>query len=352
MVETVEQMKEQTEMSYEAICTGLKLSWSSFKRWRCRIRNALPATKRPGPKKVQSFDPSDLDTEIRLLDHGLKRSAGTRELYQRYRFSVSRRELAGMVEQVRHELGADQRRQLRRIQWLTPGVVWAMDGTQYDLGEGVKSYLHNTQDLGSRYKFLPMAGGYPVGEEIAGYLSDKFDRYGAPLVLKRDNEGNLNHRAVNDVLSEFFVLPLNSPDYYAPYNGAIEESQREIKGCLRDKPSLGLWGCAEHIGAYAEAAVNDLNHRLRPCLKGRTSCQVFFESTNKPVFTKRERREIYDCVMEKTERILSAMNQSAQGVRESAWRIAVEFWLQSKGYIKVHINQKCHPISPHFLAHN
>ena len=36
--------------------------------------------KRPGPKKVEPFDPSVLDTEIRLLDHGRKRSAGTTEL--------------------------------------------------------------------------------------------------------------------------------------------------------------------------------------------------------------------------------------------------------------------------------
>jgi len=34
-----------------------------------------------------------------------------------------------------------------------------------------------------------------------------------------------------------------------------------------------------------------------------------------------------------------------------SWRIAVESWLRSRGYIKVHINQKCHPISPPFLAH-
>ena len=72
---------------------------------------------------------------------------------------------------------------MRRIEWLMPGVVWAMDFTEYDLGMAGKIYLHNTQDLGSRYKFLPMAGGYPVGEEVAGYLSEKFDRYGAPLVL-------------------------------------------------------------------------------------------------------------------------------------------------------------------------
>jgi hypothetical protein len=312
----------------------------------------MPLIEPPGPKKVEPFDPSVLDREIQLLDHGLKRSGGTRALYQQYRFSVSRRELARMVEQVRHDVEADRRRQLRWIEWLTPGVVWAMDHTRYDLGVAGKIYLQNTQDLGSRYKFGPMAGGYPEGEEIAGYLAERFDRYGAPLVLKRDNEGNLNHGAVNDVLSEFFVLPLNSPDYYAPYNGAIEESQREVKRCLRDKLALELPAPGDHITAYAEAAVHDLNHRPRACLKGRTSCQVFFESGNKPVFTKRERREIYESVMETAERILLAMNQSEQPTRESAWRIAMASWLRSRGFIKVHSHQKCHPISSHFLAHN
>jgi transposase InsO family protein len=256
-----------------------------------------------------------------------------------------------MLERVRQDLETDRREQMRRIEWLTPGVVWAMDFTEYDLGMANKVYLHNTQDLGSRYKFLPMAGGYPVGEEVAGYLSEKFDRYGAPLVLKRDNGGNMNHLAINDVLSESFVLPLNSPGYYAPYNGAIEESQREVKGSLREKVLSGLADCRDHVAAYAEAAVNDLNHRIRPCLNGRTSCEAFFVSADKPVFTKRERRGIYDWVMERVERILSTMNQSGQAVRESAWRIAVESWLRSRGYIKVHINQKCHPILPPFLAH-
>jgi len=37
-----------------------------------------------------------------------------------------------------------------------------------------------------------------------------------------------------------------------------------------------------------------------------------------------------------------------EAARESAWRIAVESWLRSKGYIKVHINQKCHPVLPSF----
>ena len=46
--------------------------------------------------------------------------------------------------------------------------------------------------------------------------------------------------------------------------------------------------------------------------------------------------------MEKVERIVSAMNQSAKAVRESAWRIAVESWLQSKEFYQ-------HPHQPKVL---
>jgi hypothetical protein len=350
-VEIIESMKERAGIPYRVICKTLHLPLASSNRWRSRIRRNVVLLNDPGPKKVQPFDSSALDTEIHLLDHGVKRSAGTTALYRRYYLSVSRRELGWMGKRVRQDLEADRRKQIRRVEWLTPGVVWAMDFTEYDLGLARKIYLHNTQDLGSRYKFLPMAGGYPVGEEVAGYLSEKFDRYGPPLVLKRDNGGNMKHSAVNEVLVEFFVLPLNNPEYYAPYNGAIEESQREVKSCLRKKLMPGLPDPGEHITAYAEAAVNDLNHQTRPCLKGKTSCQVFFESGLRPAFTKRKRREIYEGVLERFERILSAMSQSGQAVRESAWRIAVESWLRSKGFIKVHYQPKVSPNFIPFLAH-
>jgi len=329
------------------LCNAVRVPWSNFSRWRGRMQRGMVVVKRPGPKKVEPFDPAVLQEDIYSLHHGTKRSAGTTKLYGRYQPSVSRRDLGWMVEQVRHDLAMEHRRNLRRIEWLAVGLVWAMDDTECDLraADGFKIHLHNTQDLGSRYKFLPLAREYPVGEEIAGHLSAQFSRFNPPLLLKRDNGGNMNHMTVNDVLAEFFVLPLNSPVYYAPYNGAIEEAQREMKRCLGEKLDLGLICSRELIGPYAEAAAHDLNHRFRDCLGGRTSCQVFFGSGSKPIFTKRERRDIYDCLMERVDRILLSLNDSGQAARESAWRIAVEFWLQSKRYIKVHINPK---VSPNF----
>jgi hypothetical protein len=39
------------------------------------------------------------------------------------------------------------------------------------------------------------------------------------------------------------------------------------------------------------------------------------------------------------------MNHFGKSARETVWRIAVKFWLQSRGFIKVHIPQK---VSPNF----
>jgi hypothetical protein len=342
----IEEIKGCTGMPDSIICRATRIPGSTLGRWRRRKKENHPFINRPGPKKAEPFDPSALDAEIRLLGHGAKRSAGATKLYGCYQGSISRRELSRMVGQVRKDLVVDHRRNLRQIDWLVPGVVWAMDVTEYDLGVAGKIHLHNMQDLGSRYKFSPMAGECPVGEEVAGYLSEKFYRFGPPLFLKRDNGGNLNHMAVNGVLSEFFVLPLNSPGYYAPYNGAIEESQRELKACLREKLIPDFPYSENHSpAAYVEVAAHDLNHRRRPCLQGKTSCQVFFSFPEKPIFSKLERREIYDMVRERVERILASMNQLGKSAREAAWRIAVEFWLQSRGFIKVHIPQK---VSPNF----
>jgi len=351
-MEIIEDIKGRTGMAYALICGAMRVPLSTLGRWRKRKKESHRLVNRPGPKKVEPFDPSALDADIRLLDHGSKRSRGTTRLYGQYQGSISRRELSRMVWQVRQEIAADHRNHLRRIDWLVPGVVWAMDVTEYGLEGTGKVYLHNTQDLGSRYKFPPLSGACPVGEEIAGYLSEKFGRFGPPLFLKRDNGGNLNHGVVNEVLSEFFVLPLNSPVYYAPYNGAVEESQRELKACLREKLIPDLPHPENHsLAVYAEAAAHDLNHRLRPCLNGRTSCQVFFSLAARPVFSKLERREIYDIVLERVERILASINQFDKSAREAAWRIAIEFWLQSRGFIKVQIPQKVLPnFTPIFVS--
>jgi hypothetical protein len=245
-----------------------------------------------------------------------------------------------MVEAARHGQNALHRQNLRRIHWNVPNVAWSMDPCEYGGRDasGAKVYLNHMQDLASRYKFSPMTGNVPCGEEIAGYLAATFDRFGAPLFLKRDNGGNLNHAAVNHVLADYFVIPVNSPAHYPPYNGAIEEAQTELKNGLAAKLAYRSSCPREHLDVYAATVEHDLNHQSRPCLKGRNACQTYF--TGKRTFTKWERRDAYVWVAN----VQSDMLCSREGVQpQAAWRIAVEAWLRMKGFITVTINGKVLP---------
>jgi hypothetical protein len=74
-----------------------------------------------------------------------------------------------------------------------------------------------------------------LGESVAARLEQLFLGQGPPLVLKRDNRSNLNHKAVDEVLARHLVIPLNSPPHYPPYNGGMECAVRELKIPLVEK---------------------------------------------------------------------------------------------------------------------
>ena len=320
-------------MPYRAICSAVGLPYPSLVRWRMRRREDMPLVRQPGPPKVKPPDYGQLAQDIEQLSHGHNRTQGTGSLYARYGGTVSRRELQAMVALARHDLNTVHRQNLRRIRWNVPNVAWSMDPCQYG-----QSYLNQMQDLASRYKFSPMTGGVPCGEEIAGYLAATFKCFGAPLFLKRDNGSNLNHVAVNDALADYFVVPVNSPVHYPPYNGAIEEAQTELKNGLEAKLAYSVCP-SEHLEVYASTVEHDLNHRMRPCLNGRNSCQVYF--TGRRTFSKWERRDAYAWITNVQNDILCSKEVQPQ----AAWRIAVEAWLKMKGFITVTTNGKVLPNS-------
>lgn len=339
MLNVIEQVKERTGMPYRAIAEVVRLPYPSLVRWQMRRKEDLPLVRQPGPQKVRPPDLGRINLDIACLSHGQDRTQGTGALYGRHASSISRRELQHMVGLARHDLNAAHRQNLRRISWNMPNIAWSMDPCEYrQYDDGGKVYLNQMQDLASRYKFQPLMGNIPCGEEIAGHLSATFRRYGAPLFLKRDNGGNLNHPAVNDVLAAHYVLPVNSPVHYPPYNGAIEEAQAELKTGLAAR--LAYKPCpAEHLEAYASSVEHDLNHQPRPCLNGRNSCQVYFNGGR--TFTRWERRDAYEWITRVQQDVLCCGGMKP----EAAWRIAVEAWLKMKGYITVTINGK---VSPYF----
>ena len=321
-------------------CNEVGVPPSTLRRWNTRMQNGEPLLNTPGPRKVEPLRVEDLHSEVKGLGHRRKLSYGTMELYNKYSDSISRRDLNELVKAARSEIILAEKQSLRRIVWHIPNLAWSMDDLYCDFKdpEGRKYYANRMQDMCSKYKFNPLAGEFPCGEEVAGYLKAAFDKFEPPLFLKRDNRGNLNHPSVNEVLSDYFVIPLNSPTYYAPYNGSIEESQGEFLKRLKEKLSADTACPREHIQAYADAVENDLNHNPRPCLKGKNSCQVYFEGRGKLMFSIRERREIYDWTLSLAGDILADMGGNDKPTFESTWRIAVETWLRQNGYITVTIN--------------
>jgi hypothetical protein len=340
MLVIIDQIREKTSMPYRAICGAVRVPYPSYVRWFTRRKRMDAVVRQPGPQKVGLPDFSMLNSDLVSLQHGSKRTNGTGKLYSRYASGLSRRDLRRLVEMARYDHNVLHVQNERRLEWLVPNGGWAIDITEDSNRDemGRKVFYSHMQDLASRYKFNPMGGEIPCGEEIAGYLDATVHTFGAPLFLKRDNAGNLNHGAVNAVLADHFIIPINSPPYYPPYNGAIEQAQTELKKGLDEKLRFKPGCNYEHLEMYAATVENDLNHKPRPCLDGKISCRVYFD--NKQSFSKWERSEAYEWISNLRNDILCG---TIDVQPEAAWRIAVENWLIKNNMIRITRNGKASP---------
>jgi transposase InsO family protein len=287
------------------------------------------------------------------LQHGRQRSRGAGRLYRQYQNQISRRDLQALTETVRRELAHQHQAELRHITWQVPGLVWSLDDAELVRLADHKLYLHQVQDLASRYKFTPWVGEQVLGETVAVHLEQLFLQHGPPLVLKRDNGSNLNQQAVDEVLARYLVMPLNSPHHYPPYNGGMECAVREMKTPLVEKILAGGPPSESQVQAWAEVLAHELNHRSRGCLDGHIACRVFQDA--KPAlqaYTLRKRRKIFDWINELTQALIQALAVHTQRQVETARRRAVESWLQTNGVITITQNKKVLPVFPQITAHN
>jgi hypothetical protein len=342
----IEAARNATGLSYRRLCNEMDVPFASFRRWRERRVAEEPLLRVPGPKKTVPFDPAVLRGEIDALPHGTHRTHGTVWLHHRYRLHVSRRDLDDLVAAVRRDLKRDERRELCRVEWLVPGAVWSLDGTEYT-GPGVPigAELLTVKDMASKYLFRPMATAWtPCAEEVGGHMSRLFFIHGAPLFGKRDNGGNLRAKEVSDVFKENWVIPLISPPEYPRYNGSLENTQGDIKEAIRQSLPLGREVTLEEFETHSRLAAHDLNHKPSRVLKGRTPCSLFGGGKNPARYTKDERRAIYDwlnetsgCILQKTE---VYTEREKERVVAMARRKAVEMWLVRNNMIRLTINGK------------
>lgn len=349
LVKHTERLKSRYELNYQVILPALPVSASTYRRWRLRIRQGQDPIRKPGPKPLQPLNLEKLNEKLQGLVHGKKRSRGTGKLHIAMKDFISRRELSELIARFRNDYLRDKRAAQSVLQWHVPGTVWSMDIFEIVLpAMPRKCFVLSITDLASGYKLEPMViDRDPHGWEVAAHLKQLFRHYGAPLFIKRDNGSNLNASDSADLLAEAMVLPLNSPSYYAPYNGAIEHAQGEIKWKLKQEH---VSVCSiEECARSALLVIHDLNHLPRRGLGGDTSCRRFFAGAE-IIYTKRKRKEVFLWI---SERALDIVEEAAEKITPaSAWRIACQIWLVKNGLLTI---SKQKEVLPYFLektAHN
>ena len=349
IVEKIEQVKTMCQVSYEVLLQMIDVCSATYRRWKNRVKNALDPVRQPGPKPVGPLDLREMQMELAKLEHRAKRSHGVGKLRTALQGTLSRRDLALLVAEARREAAARRKAAQSRLDWHKPGTVWAMDVFEIKLPcMPRKSYVLTVQDLATGYKFRPLSTEQePCGKEIAAHLENLFVWFGRPLFFKLDNGGNLNHCSVKEMMAKEHILPLNSPAYYAPYNGAIEHTQGEFKQrlqkCGREASSF------YEFALMIELASHDLNHYGRRKLNGKNSCLEFF---GKPRinYSKRKRKEVFEWISELAVDIVAKSGEKK--IKSTAWRVACRKWLEENGLLSISKTQVVLPTFLGKIAHN
>lgn len=346
IVGLMKELKGKVNRSYLELCRETGHRYGAFMRMKRRADRGEAMLKPAGPRKVEPLRQVALKKKVRALNHGRKRTAGTGRLYLTHRDHISRRSLQALVDAVRRELQHDKRMEMRRINWQVPGIVWAIDDTKFTRKDwGWESFINQIHVLGARYDLEPRSSEKLLpGRQVAMRLEKEFEENGSPLILKRDTGSNLNHADVNNVLAEYYVIPLNSPTYYPPYNGAVERAQRELKEGMVERGMRGRNPSLELIQLSAENVVYQLNHKVRRVLDGSRACAAFSVGIkNSQAYNKRQRKEIFDRIVAMAAETLSKIGKTGHRAEQAAWRMAIETWLQENGLITVSRNGKVLP---------
>ena len=346
MLDSVESLRDRTGDPFREVCRGVQLPYSSVMRWRERRREGLELVSRPGPRKKKPLDQSRLDDAIENdLRFGGRRIGGTRMVYDRFREQISRRDYYSLVRATALELEGKQETLKRRIEWLVPGLAWALDDTEKDWLERYRSFVTLTHDYGSRFAAGVQGDDTkPTGLMTAMMAEGVFRRMNmVPLFAKHDRGSNFMAKELQDLFAENMVIALISPAHYPPYNGAVERAHQDI---IRHVDGwIGRGAAASLTFRLAcEVSRHEVNHIRRTSLGGLTACQALEEA--RPfiqAFGRRQRKEAYVRIKELAIDIGAELGEHSDNADETAFRYAAETWMQLNNMIKVTQNGEVLP---------
>jgi transposase InsO family protein len=348
----INDLQKESHAGTREVSSALGLGYRTLLRWRKRASGGKPPLVPPGPKKTGPLPIEEVRREIEAMRHGARRSQGVCALQERHTQSISRRAVARLVAAERERRNLERRRVSKRVTWKEPNLAWAIDATEQGKDEhGARLYVHAVQDLCTRYRFAPLVAVESKGEAVAAHLQSLFRRHGAPLFLKRDNGSPLNHVAVDRVLADNGVIPLNSPAYYPKYNGAVEKGIRDLKDALGECLPRAVHWKPKQLRPYILAVHHTLNCRPRRSLQGHTSCEAY-QQQPRHRYNRRLRLATFGWIRIHATDSIHQLEKTDHRSLNAAWRHAAETWLRCQGLISVSINKKVLPNYPLNRAYN
>lgn len=175
---------------------------------------------------------------------------------------------------------------------------------------------------------------------VVALVEGAFGRYGAPLVLKHDNDPLYISMEFQAMLAKWKVVPLPSPPYYPQANGRLERSNGGIRQWLLPlrhvlevaKPEEAQELVAAEVG---QALLDDTNDRPKEVLGWRTPKEAYLTTPKAEV----DRGVFYSRWATLKNQILKQRYGEcgilSLEVQRPAWRIAAKAVLGEFGLVRV-----------------
>jgi hypothetical protein len=122
----------------------------------------------------------------------------------------------------------------------------------------------------------------------------------------------------------------NSPQYRAPYNGAIVHTQDEFKSYL-DRWSWKA-GKVDRMVLLSELAAHDLNNQSRRCLGEKTAYRAYFGGP-RIHYPSWKREAVYRFIQELASEVITRAGKPV--ITSFAWQLAGKQWLLKNRLIRI-----------------
>jgi putative transposase len=169
---------------------------------------------------------------------------------------------------------AEERARLKKLWAFAPGTAaWTVDYTCLYKTDRYKLQLLTVSDHRSRFLFETALFLETSTETLMDHLEELFVKYGKPFMVKADNGPEFRLDCRQD-LEQLSVYLMNSPSYYAPFNGAHERIHRTLKEYI---DSFAGHCNITRLEANIRSFRDDYNHRIPlESLGMKTPAEIFY----------------------------------------------------------------------------